>query len=145
MKIGQIKARYKSIDEQIASMKSKYPQFNITYPTHSSMKVVGFLQPTSRSVLYNFELKYNLTGNPRTKIISPVLQRNSKGEDIPHIYPGEYLCLYQPKYCEFTRADFLSDTIIPWTSMWLYHYEVWLMTDEWLGGGEHPITKPKRK
>jgi len=28
--------------------------------------------------------------------------------------------------------------------LWLYYYEVWHLTDEWLGGGEHPTNlKPK--
>ena len=31
----------------------------------------------------------------------------------------------------------ISNTIIPWTIEWLYFYELWLATGEWLGGGEH--------
>lgn len=59
---------------------------------------------------------------------------------------NENLCLYHPKYREFNGTDFLCDTIIPWTSLWLYYYEVWHLTDEWLGGGEHPVKlKPKNK
>ena len=127
-------------------MRSKYPHFTTCFTSHSSMKVAGFLRPTSRSVAYEFVLKYNLEESPKTKIISPVLMKNSKGEEIPHLYPGENLCLYQPKYGEFSRTDFLCDTIIPWTSLWLYYYEVWHLTDEWLGGGEHPVKlKPMKK
>ncbi len=135
----KIKLRNKSISEQIFLMKSRYPHFITNFSSHSGMKVTGQLQPTSRSTTYNFILKYTLKDGPQTKIISPALQKNSKGEDIPHLYPGENLCLYQPKYCEFSRTDFLCDTIIPWTSLWLYYYEVWHLTDEWLGGGEHPL------
>ena len=33
----------------------------------------------------------------------------------------------------------IADTIIPWTSEWLFFYELWLATGgEWLGEGEHP-------
>ncbi len=32
----------------------------------------------------------------------------------------------------------LADTILPWASLWLFYYEVWLATGEWVGGGEHP-------
>jgi hypothetical protein len=143
---GKFKTRDKSIAEQVSCMRSKYPHFVTDFTSHSCMKVTGVLQPTSRSVAYEFVLKYNLTDRPKTKIISPALQKNSKGEDVPHLYPFENLCLYQPKYCEFNRTDFLCDTIIPWTSLWLYYYEVWHLTDEWLGGGEHPVnTKPKDK
>lgn len=33
---------------------------------------------------------------------------------------------------------YLNATIIPWTSEWLFNYEVWLATGEWRGGGMHP-------
>jgi hypothetical protein len=29
----------------------------------------------------------------------------------------------------------VADTTVPWTALWLYHYEVWHATGEWLGGG----------
>jgi hypothetical protein len=134
--------RDKSIAEQVSDVRRKYPQFTTNFTSHTSLKVLGALQPTSRSITYQFVLKYNLKDLPKTKIISPALIKNEKGEDPPHIYPGENLCLYHPRYREFSRTDFLSDTVILWTSLWLYFYEAWHMTGEWLGGGEHP-TKNK--
>lgn len=128
----------KSIAEQVTSMRCKYPQFESKFVSHSRLKILGVLQPTSRSEQYSFILTYSLNNTPKIKIISPELRKNSKNEEIPHLYPGENLCLYQPKYQEFQRKDFLCDTIIPWTSLWLYYYEIWLLTDEWCGGGEHP-------
>ena len=142
---AKFRVRDKTIAEQLATMRSKCPQFETVFTAHSSLKVTGALQPTSRSVTYNFILKYNLTDKPRIKIVSPELIKNEKGEDAEHLYPNGYLCLYQPKYREFTRTDLLTDTIIPWTSLWLYHYEVWHLTGEWLGGGEHPTSKTKSK
>ena len=131
----------KTIAQQVVSMRSKYPHFSTNFTSHSSMKVKGVLQPTSRSGFYEFVLKYNLTESPKTKIIAPKLIKNNKGEDIPHLYQGQKLCLYQPKYREFRRTDYLCDTIIPWISLWLYYYEIWHLTYEWLGGGEHPVNQ----
>lgn len=37
----------------------------------------------------------------------------------------------------------LWETVIPWTSEWLLHYEVWLATGDWHGRGEHPSTGSK--
>lgn len=143
---SNFKTRDKTIAEQVSSMRCKYPHFTIAFTSHSSMKVTGILQPTSRSGAYEFVLKYNLADSPKTKIISPVLMKNERGEEAPHLYSNENLCLYHPKYREFNRTDFLCDTIIPWTSLWLYYYEVWHLTDEWHGGGEHPVKlKPKNK
>jgi hypothetical protein len=136
----------KTIAEQVSSIRYKYPHFRTEFTSHRSMKVTGVLRPTSRSDAYEFILKYNLDDSPKTKILAPMLMKNCKGEEAPHLYPNENLCLYHPQYREFSRIDFLSDTIIPWASLWLYYYEVWHLTGEWLGGGEHPVKlKPKTK
>ncbi len=132
------KIRNKTLVEQLICMKSKYPQFKTYFTSHSSIRVIGQLMPTSRSALYTFKLDFNLSGRPKIKITSPKLQINSKGESIPHLYLDNSLCLYHPKYYEFRGADLICDTIIPWISLWLYYYEVWHLTDKWLGGGEHP-------
>lgn len=29
----------------------------------------------------------------------------------------------------------LADTILPWTSEWLLHYELWLVMGRWAGSG----------
>jgi hypothetical protein len=143
---SNFRIRDRTIAEQIYSMRCKYPHFTTNFMSHGSLKVMGMLQPTSRSSAYEFVLKYNLADSSKTKIVSPVLLKNDKGEEAPHLYSNENLCLYHPQYREFNRTDFLCDTIIPWTSLWLYYYEVWHLTGEWLGGGEHPVnTKPKNK
>ena len=144
------KIRDKSIAEQIANLKSKHPLFHTIFTSPISLKVNGQIRPTSRSSMYNFVIKYNLATGPQTRIVVPQLRKNDSGGDIPHLYPNGSLCLYRPKYQEFTRTDFLSDTIIPWTSLWLYYYEQWHITGNWLGGGEHPEilnskTNEKRK
>ena len=32
----------------------------------------------------------------------------------------------------------IADTIVPGTAEWLVHYEIWLVTSEWYGGGDWP-------
>ena len=33
----------------------------------------------------------------------------------------------------------IADTIVPWVSMWLMHYEIWFATGVWCGSKqEHP-------
>jgi hypothetical protein len=126
-----------SIAVQAGAMRSKYPQFKTTISA-TSMKIKGEISPSSRSCTYSFVLKYTLKKTPKIWIVSPELKENRIGEKPPHIYKEGNLCLYQPKYHEFKDSHFLFETIIPWTSLWLYFYETWLITDEWLGGGEHP-------
>lgn len=132
-----LKIKDKTIIEQMSSIKRNYINFT-TSGERNSLWIKGELQPTSRSDVYTVEIIYHFRKRPIVNILKPVLVKNFKGEDIPHVYPGDKLCLYQPKYNEFKFSDFLSATIVPWTSLWLYHYEVWHVTGDWLGGGEHP-------
>lgn len=130
-----IKIKNKSLSEQFSALRVKYPRFESSFDSHISLIVKGTLQPTSRSAIYQFTLNYSITGVPKLRIISPKLIKNEKGDSIPHLYSEGNLCLYYHKYREFRRIDFLCDTIIPWASLWLYYYEVWQLTGEWLGGG----------
>lgn len=132
------KIKDKNLGTQLAYMKSRYPQFMAKFVSPNSIKIEGMLRPSPRSCLYEFALKYDLSWKPKMKIISPELVLNAEGRKIPHLYSSGNLCLYRPKYMEFKSSDYLADTIIPWTSLWLYYYELWHTTGEWLGSGEHP-------
>jgi len=133
----------KTISQQLGNMRAKYSHFKSTMK-RNSIVVTGKLRPTSRSKEYSFLLEYKHNEKPKIKIVSPSLIRNSKGEEIPHMYFQKHLCLYRPKYNEFKTSDFLSDTIIPWIALWLYYYEQWHITGKWLGGGEHPNQKKQK-
>jgi len=129
--------------KQVGRLKSKYKGFLVTV-IRGKLHVFGSIRPTSRSGDYKFRIQYRLNNSPKIWIVSPQLKRNWKGEKIPHMYGQKYLCLYQPRYDEFNSQSFISDTIIPWISLWLYYYEIWHMTGRWLGGGEHPKTRKNK-
>lgn len=122
--------------EQANSLKSKFPEFDISHKA-SKLKIIGKIRPTSRSIEYTVMIKYRLGEYPDVWVLNDALKRNSSDEEIPHMYDQEKLCLFRPKYGEFRFSDFIGDTIIPWVSLWLYHYENWHMTGVWDGGGEH--------
>jgi hypothetical protein len=54
-------------------------------------------------------------------------------EELPHTFiHDDSLCLY---YNEFSPArNLFADTLVPWASEWLLHYELWLATGAWHGG-----------
>lgn len=120
----------------MAAIRMQYPNFSVTVE-RNSLRAIGKLQPTSRSANYTIEIKYHFKKRPEVYVLKPLLVVNSNEDKIPHTYSGNELCLYRPKYAEFKYSDYISATIIPWTSLWLYYYEVWHVTGEWLGGGEH--------
>lgn len=60
---------------------------------------------------------------------------------IPHIYDSNeashkvMLCL---SYKDWKPSQAYTDTLIPWAMEWILHFEAWLYTGEWNGGGKHP-------
>ena len=98
---------------------------------------VGVLTPSPLSRAYKLLLTYRTDDVPRVWVLDPKLEER-EGKRAPHLYPGERLCLYLPKAYDWNGSMLLAETIVPWASEWLFHYEVWLATGEWCGGGEHP-------
>lgn len=129
----------KTIAQQASSLKFKFTDWNVNFDA-ICLIANGKIKPTSRSETYTVEIEYFIIKKKplvQVKILDPILKKNTKGEEIPHMYSQESLCLFMPKYNEFKKTDLICDTIIPWTSLWLYYYEIWHMTGKWLGGGVH--------
>ncbi len=95
------------------------------------------LQPTGISEFYDIELTYSLEMPPKVFVQAPKLQTRDN-EKIPHRYPDCSLCLYLPRNGEWNSSMYVAETTVPWACEWLFHYELWLATGEWLGGGVHP-------
>ena len=134
----------KNVAIQLLNLKSKYECLD-------SKLGIGKLiwkqrvRPSELSRTYDITVKYN------GKIPDVYLYNQgimTKGDEyIPHCFRRHYknkedeyvkLCLYYPRYNEWSNDMFLSETVIPWTIDWLYYYELWRITGKWLGGGiEH--------
>lgn len=96
----------------------------------------GRLQPTPLSRIYEVNLVYRLKKVPKIYVIDPPLQKRA-GKHAPHIYDDESLCVYYPPANEWRPSMLLAHTVLPWASEWLMHYELWLATGDWYGGGIH--------
>ena len=127
----------KSLKQQVQAIQSRWPRFSVRIK-NNVLTATGQLQPTARSQAYEVQITYRLNKSPDIVLLSPKIEINFRNEMPEHLYSEERLCLFRPIYGEFKISDFISETIIPWTSLWLYHYEVWHLTGDWLGGGEHP-------
>lgn len=93
---------------------------------------IGTLQPQQTSPTYQVEIEYRHRKPPAVKVIWPSIVAGA-----PHLYPDGSLCLYWPKERRWQSDQLLAETIIPWTALWLYYYELWLDTDKWLGPSSH--------
>lgn len=130
----------KTILEQFHRLKMKFPNWE-TEIKNNLLITEGFVQPTPISINYNVKISYKLNSRPDVQVLSPKLISIDNETAIPHIYPGQKLCLYYPRYAEWSKKAFVADTIINWTSLWLYYYEMWHSTKQWLGGGIHLSAK----
>lgn len=96
----------------------------------------GHLKPMDISRDYLVRMKCERNRDPRVWVVDPELQTRN-GKNPPHLYKEQRLCLYFPKAHEWDASMPLATTIVPWASEWLLHYEVWLATGDWTGGGTH--------
>lgn len=101
--------------------------------THTGMALP--LRPTPESPTYQIRIDYAPPASPKVYVLSPPLARPPK-----HVYRGGHLCLYYRH--EWSSDMSFADTIIPWTSEWLYFYELWQVCGKWFAP-ESPHGDPK--
>lgn len=128
------KAQQPNILAQIGAMKSKYPQF------HSTVKGVcvtftGELMVKPELPTYTISVEYRGGQKPLVHVISPALVENAK-----HTYSDKSLCLYHPDNFNWHSSRLVAKEIMQWTIAWIYFYEYWLQSGEWIGP-EVPHTK----
>ncbi len=132
-----MKQRRLGLGEQLAYLRLWWPEFRSTMQ-NGLLVATGQLQPTDLSATYTIRVSQRGGKSPDVKVVQPALRPGKDGEKIPHMYAQERLCLFLPGSGEWKPADPIALTIVPWASLWLYFYEVWHATGEWLGGGVHP-------
>jgi len=92
------------------------------------------LRPLDSFTNYRVRINYELKIRPKAFVISPGLALRAGETRIPHTFgPNDRPCLFMPH--EWNDQKVLADTVVPWLSLWLFYYEMWHMTGEWLGGG----------
>ena len=102
------------------------------------------ISPSPLGDNYKIKLVYHLNKPPAIYVVEPKQLTLAKGKSkLEHCYDQkmQHLCLFYPKKCEWHNTMLLTQTIIPWAYDWLYHYEIWLGTGEWTGGGVHLTSK----
>ncbi len=113
--------------EQLEPMARTFPGFHARPNAVGGVTWRGTLQPTPESPKYSVRVIHNAQGPPRVYVDSHWLDPRCR-----HLYEGGALCLYWPKQWWWTAGESLPETIIAWSALWLYFYELWLVTGEWL-------------
>ena len=96
---------------------------------------------------YDVRIEFEQGGTPQIYVDRPDLHALAGGRRIPHLYQQRpvRLCLYLPRAHEWQSWMRLDQTVIPWTVLWLFYFEEWLISDHWKGGGMHPETDEDHK
>lgn len=77
---------------------------------------------------------------PYVVVRDPTIRPREGGsfDEVPHLLfykedpERSGLCLFDPEGREWSPADLIADTTVPWASEWLLYYELWHLTGEWL-------------
>ena len=136
---------HKRFKDQAAELLERHPDSTVSDTTRLKPLIwKGRIQPTLLSCSYLVRIELHHTKEaPVTTIVDPSLEKR-ESENIPHLYEEGSLCLHRPSNKHWKPGMSIADTIIPWTSLWLYYYEEWHRTGIWHGGGEHPEDHKKK-
>jgi len=122
------------IREQAAWMRTRHPEFRCDI--HGGLLYCrGPLKPGPMNATYDVVIRYRIGTWPRVILPGDQLHPLEPGGKIPHTYRLDEPCLFYPSRASWRSDMKLSDTIIPWLSLWLTFYEMWRVTGEWYGGG----------
>jgi hypothetical protein len=123
---------------QAGKLTSLFPMSMITF-NQNILVWESSITPSPLSDEYRIKIIYPRDSHPDVFIVSPRLTLYPGQEKLPHVYDTEkqWLCIYYRRGREWRSNMAISDTVLPWTSEWLLHYEFWLGTGNWLGGGLH--------
>lgn len=116
-------------------MATKYPEFS-SQRQGNQATWEGRFRPLASCATYLVRIVALSGQRPRVTVLEPALRIPRDQWTDTHRFLDGDLCLHLHQ--EWAPDQFVADTIVPWTDMWLVNYEYWLATDIWLGGGVHP-------
>lgn len=111
---------------QEAALRSRYSSFRKVSRGDGSFSYFITVKPREKE--YTLEIKYDYRNTPVVYVSSLELD----GE-CPHLNPDGSLCLFKPSEYKWNHQKLIADTIVKWSSFWLYYYEWWIETNVWLG------------
>ena len=117
-------------------MSNDCPDFTCN-KSNGRLVCTGDVRPTPLSRTYAVRIECTTEAPPLVYVEKPELISRSDEEEIPHTYGKNRPCLYYPPRRDWTPEKPISKTIVPWLSLWLFYYEIWLVTGQWEGGGMH--------
>jgi hypothetical protein len=129
-----------SMAQQAAGLVRLFPFGTVRHDRHR-LSWTGVVAPSEFSRDYTLELIYERRKSPEIWVRNPNLRELAGGRKLPHVYDqqAQKLCLYVPGVGFWTPCKSIASTVMLWACLWLYYFELWLVTDIWHGRGIHPV------
>lgn len=77
---------------------------------------------------YKIKIEYSHKKGPKIFIAEPTIENNA-----PHRFSDNSLCLFKNSNFTWKNGNSIATEIIPLIIMWIYFYEIWLITGIWEG------------
>lgn len=140
-----------TIEAQIADMVCVWPELKLVGREGASAVWRGPLRPLLQTfhvdIAYRAPVVIELLNvrvlQPWVRVLSPPLRYRPGDLEgrLPHVYYGSggevTLCMLDPDGDDWSPADSLAQTIVPWIIEWLAAYEGWRATGQWTASGRH--------
>ena len=140
-----IKKKKLTLYNQLAGLKRDFSFGESKIVNSKILQWIGTLKSSPIGDDYKVKLIYELGKNPNIYVLEPTPLKLFEGKkSLPHVYDHktQRLCLFYPDWKEWNSSKSIAQTVMVWAIEWLYHYELWKITGEWLGGGTvHGATK----
>lgn len=136
-------AHRRSPNAQLRAVARQWPDFRGKRYSDGLLAWTGPLMPKGQRYQVSIYWQPSTMSLPYVTIDYPEIRPTSDGSyaEIPHlIFNNEDptrsgLCLFDPDGSEWSPADLIAETTIPWTAEWLAYYELWHLTGKWLAPG----------
>lgn len=139
------------IDAQIEAMRAVWPHFQLVSRVGDVAMWEGSVRPLLQAyrirVVYRAPMFIEILDprrlQPRVSILAPALRPRPGDPEgrLPHVYYGPNnevtLCILDPDGGDWSPADLVAETTIPWSIEWLAAYEGWRATGKWTASGRH--------
>lgn len=140
-----------AIDAQITDMALLWPELKLVARQGCKAAWRGPLRPLLQTFLVEVYYRAPLLIErldarilqPRVSVLAPPLRRRPGDPEgnLPHVYYGPNrevtLCMLDPDADDWSPADSLAQTTVPWIIEWLAAYEGWRATGQWTASGRH--------
>lgn len=99
------------------------------------------VKPSALSDIYQVCIEAKPRSFPQVWVSGGAVDRCKDLPSVPHKLgyeerpPRVRVCL---QYGDWSTDQLFTETVMPWCSEWILHFEIWMATDEWHGGGIHP-------